>query len=281
MEYNLENPTIIDIIDSPIDIPVNREIDDVFVEKELHSSIDIPIGGIDDVFVEKETLLDHSSNKTIDTKKLNTSTIGGLIDDIFVGKETQLDYSKDEPIDTRKLDTSSGSGLIDEVFVEKEGMLDTQPKVNFTSSLKKNAKSNISREKINTSNLTTSKSKKMFKDMIRHDFVEKSYVEDIYGTLKGRRKWKIASDVLEALNHILIAISTVFAFAAGFFKEESEILTFVSACLNVIAMSSYRLSVYSANEFKERTEQVNEILNHIGVEEDLAKITLNPSIPNN
>lgn len=165
--------------------------------------------------------------------------------------------------------------MSDTVEEHSDTPLVIKPAINFgASSIKKEVTINDIPE-IHT-NLTNSKSKKMFKDMVRHDLIEKSYVEDIYGSLEGRHKWKITSDVLEALYHILIAISTVFAFAAGFFKNESEILTFVSACLNVFAMACYRISVYSAGEFKERTEQVNEILQHIGIDEDLAKINLNP-----
>ncbi|XWV25557.1 hypothetical protein QJ856_gp0197 [Tupanvirus deep ocean] len=106
---------------------------------------------------------------------------------------------------------------------------------------------------------------------IRTELVEKTYFDDVKYNIKSKSRWKITGDVTEALSHILTGVAAVLAFAAGFFDYKE--LSFVAGCLGTISIVLLQFSSYATKESKERTQQVNRILDRLGIDE-IADITI-------
>lgn len=110
-----------------------------------------------------------------------------------------------------------------------------------------------------------------FVTKIKKELVEKNYYDDVKSNLASKSRWKTIGDLSEAFSHILTGISAVLAFAAGFFDH--KILSFVAGCLATGSLVLLQFSSYSMKESKERTDQVNKILDKLGIEE-IANITV-------
>lgn len=114
-------------------------------------------------------------------------------------------------------------------------------------------------------------SKSNLAEKIKKELVETNYYNDVKYNIDGKSKWKIIADVTEALANVLIAVSTVLAFAAGVF--DYTLLSFLAGCAGTLAFSLLRFSSYSMMESKERTYQVNLLLKNLRID-PIADITI-------
>lgn len=113
-------------------------------------------------------------------------------------------------------------------------------------------------------------------DKIETELIEPTYYRDIKYNIWGKSSLKLVSDISEILSQVLLGMSVVFAFSAGFFNL--LVLAYVSGCLGTCSTVLSKFSSYTKSESKERTEQVNIILEKLGIEE-IPDIILNASNP--
>jgi hypothetical protein len=101
-------------------------------------------------------------------------------------------------------------------------------------------------------------------EKIRKELVAPSYYFDVKYNIRSKTRWKIASDVIEFFAQILVGASTILAFSAGYFDD--KILSFIAGAIGTLALVMLRFAVYAMNESKERTIQVNKLLEKLGIE---------------
>lgn len=100
-------------------------------------------------------------------------------------------------------------------------------------------------------------------DKIQKELIGTNDYEDIQRGLESRARWKLIADITEALGVMIAGIGTILAFASGFFKL--EILAFLAGCAGVVSMVFIKYSAYALNECRERTMQVNMVLDKLGM----------------
>lgn len=99
------------------------------------------------------------------------------------------------------------------------------------------------------------------KTKIMTQLIEPAYYNDTEKNIRAREKWKSISDISQTISKILAGISTVLAFAAGFFNI--TILSFIAGCLGTLSLVTQQFSQYSLNESKDRTLRINRILSNL------------------
>lgn len=109
---------------------------------------------------------------------------------------------------------------------------------------------------------------------IRTELIEKTYYNDIKYSIHGKSRWKCVGDITETISHIFIAFGIILAFAAGFFNI--EFLSFLSGSCTTAAMVFIKFSSYALKESKDRTEQVNLLIEQLGFN-DIPNIVINSS----
>lgn len=109
-----------------------------------------------------------------------------------------------------------------------------------------------------------------------NDMVEPAYVRDVKDALSGRFAWKRISEVCETSSKVLSGVSSIFAFAAGAYKYAS--LSFTAGCIGTVALVFMLFASYAAKESKERTQQLNMTLNHVGIR-GMPVIAIDPGVP--
>lgn len=87
--------------------------------------------------------------------------------------------------------------------------------------------------------------------------------KDIQDAVNGRLFWRKTGNIIEGIAHVLVGISAIVAFSAGFY--EHKWLTFLTACLNVVCVVMLRFSTYSIKESTERNKILSNILTSIGL----------------
>ncbi len=112
-------------------------------------------------------------------------------------------------------------------------------------------------------NIGNMRQNKELKNKISKELIEKTYYNDVKRNLRERCLCKCVGDISEALAHILSGVSIVLSFAAGFFNL--YILSFLAGCFGTISMILLACSSYSMKESKERTEEINIILDRLGI----------------
>lgn len=100
-------------------------------------------------------------------------------------------------------------------------------------------------------------------EKIRKELVEPNYYRDVEYNIISKSRWKIIADVTEAFGNILIAVAAILAFAAGFF--DYQLLSFFAGCTGTLSFTLLRFSSYSMKESWERTQQVNMLLEKLGI----------------
>jgi hypothetical protein len=112
---------------------------------------------------------------------------------------------------------------------------------------------------------------------IKTELVEKTYYDDVKYNIRSKSRWKIIGDVTEASSYVMTGIATILAFAAGF--SSNTWLSFVAGCFSTGSLVFLQFSSYATRESKERTQQVNKILDKLGIEE-IVDITIDSSEAN-
>lgn len=111
----------------------------------------------------------------------------------------------------------------------------------------------------------------IFQDIIKKE-VEKTYHNDIKYNLRSKSRWKFIGDVVEALSELCLLASTILAFSAGFY--DLMLLSYLAGLMGTISLSLIGFSNYAVKESRERTKQVNTLLDKIG-SETIPDITIN------
>lgn len=93
---------------------------------------------------------------------------------------------------------------------------------------------------------------------IQTDLINPSYYDDVEYNIYGKSQCKLLGDVFEAIAQISIGVCTILTFAAGVYNINT--LSFVAGAIGVVSLVFFRLSSYAMRESKERTEQINRIL---------------------
>jgi len=112
---------------------------------------------------------------------------------------------------------------------------------------------------------------------IIQDIIAPNYYEDVSELINSREKWRRVSNWFETIGKILMALSTIVAFASGYYNF--QILSFIAGSLGTISMACQQFSIYSVNESKERNNQVNKILKDLNIKrlKDLTDVDDNSS----
>lgn len=95
------------------------------------------------------------------------------------------------------------------------------------------------------------------------NLVKYSYKRDVSDTVHGRLSWRRWSNAAEAASKLLAGASTVLAFAAGVYSSDG--LSFAAGSLGTVSLVCMTLAAYAARESRERTDQLNAVLEHVGV----------------
>ncbi|AGF85577.1 hypothetical protein QJ854_gp205 [Moumouvirus goulette] len=111
----------------------------------------------------------------------------------------------------------------------------------------------------------------IFQDIIKKE-VEKTYHNDLKYNLRSKSRWKFIGDVVEALSELCLLASTILAFSAGFY--DLMLLSYLAGLMGTISLSLIGFSNYAVKESRERTKQVNTLLDKIG-SETIPDITIN------
>ena len=126
-------------------------------------------------------------------------------------------------------------------------------------------------------------------ERVLNGVINPSIEGEVVDLMGSRDNWRKIYNITEALGHILIVVSTVFAFAAGVYNELSS-LAFVSGCVSTISISLLKFSDYAAKESNERTSTLNKLLDRLDIKQlpkpiniGIAPIDYNvhPPTPNN
>lgn len=103
------------------------------------------------------------------------------------------------------------------------------------------------------------------REKIRKDLIETAYYNDVKYNIGSKSRWKCTADVTETLAHIIIAVGIMLAFAAGFFNI--QMLSFISGSMNTASLVFLRFSSYAMRESRERTYQVNRLIEKLGYDD--------------
>ena len=88
--------------------------------------------------------------------------------------------------------------------------------------------------------------------------IERAIVMELDTAITSRMRWKKVANCSEAIGHILICVAMISAFLAS--SYESQEVTIVSGCTNVVSLAFVRFSRYAADEAAEREEIINKII---------------------
>jgi hypothetical protein len=102
-------------------------------------------------------------------------------------------------------------------------------------------------------------------DKIMKELIEPTYYNEVKSYLSSRYRWKNIGDICEVFGKIFAGCSSVLAFSSGVFKI--DILSFLAGCFGIIALIFMQFSSYSMKESKERTDEINIMLNKLGISE--------------
>lgn len=104
----------------------------------------------------------------------------------------------------------------------------------------------------------TADTKKSIEELINY-----SYKRDVRDTIYGRFSWRKWSDFYEASSKVFSGVATIAAFAAGAYNDPH--LSFAAGTIGTVSLVFMTLAAYATKESKERTEQLNATLVHLGV----------------
>ena len=99
---------------------------------------------------------------------------------------------------------------------------------------------------------------------IKNELIDKNYYDEVNENIIWRNRWKRISDISETSAHILTGIAAILSFAAGFFN--SEYYSFTAGGVGTTSLVLTKFSNYAMSESKERTSNVNKILNKLGLD---------------
>lgn len=112
---------------------------------------------------------------------------------------------------------------------------------------------------------------------ITKNLVEPTYYNDVQTNISARKTWKQISDYTSATSKCFSGVSTILAFAAGFFQ--CMILSFIAGCFGTISLVLSHCSSYASAQCEKVTTDVNKILSELKITE-LVDVVTDPIISN-
>ena len=99
------------------------------------------------------------------------------------------------------------------------------------------------------------------------EYVAREVIEESRMLMRSRRRWKKVGDVCEALSKGLAGVGTVLAYAASAIQTQpaTDILAFTSGFVGTIGLTLFAYSSYSTQESRQRTQELNALLQSLGV----------------
>lgn len=99
------------------------------------------------------------------------------------------------------------------------------------------------------------------------DMIAKAYKGEVQSMIRWRDVWKKAGDTCEAVAKGLTGLSTVFAFASSAIRDPriADIFSFTSGSIGTVGLVLLTYSSYATKESRQRTTELNNVLNTIGV----------------
>ena len=85
----------------------------------------------------------------------------------------------------------------------------------------------------------------------------KATVHELDAAIKSRTRWTKVANCSEAMGHILICVAMIAAFLASAY--DSQEITIISGCTNVVSLAFVRFSRYAMDEARERAEIIRRI----------------------
>lgn len=95
------------------------------------------------------------------------------------------------------------------------------------------------------------------------EMIDALYVSDVASSSKGRTLWKKVADASEASSMAFSGLSSILAFASGFYNIPT--LAFVAGTFSTAALAFLTFSAYSVRESRERTARLNKTLDALGI----------------
>ena len=89
------------------------------------------------------------------------------------------------------------------------------------------------------------------------------YEASVKYNLCATRCWRFTSNLTEICGNIFILITTLLAFATGYF--ENYILAFVAGGVSTAAIMCFKFSSYASKESSERIKKINKILVELNI----------------
>lgn len=114
---------------------------------------------------------------------------------------------------------------------------------------------------------------------VENELINPDIKEEVIELLKSRKKWKKISNITETMGQVLIAVSTILAFAGGVYDENTG-LAFAAGCVSTTSLALLNFSKYSLGESNERNNLLNSLLIRINLQV-FPENTTNLLIPNN
>lgn len=99
-----------------------------------------------------------------------------------------------------------------------------------------------------------------FDTRVREEILNSHYFNDIKYNIRSKSRLKFLSDISQIFSYIFTSISIILTFATGYF--DNLYLSFAAGCLGTIGLVLLKISSYFMAESKERTKQVNILLQH-------------------
>ena len=93
--------------------------------------------------------------------------------------------------------------------------------------------------------------------------IEPAMVRDVRQTLCGRYAWRKANELSEGLAKLAAATACCLAFSAGMYPGHAG-LSFGAGCSSTLTLVLSMLATYAKNESRERTAELNLILESLG-----------------
>lgn len=118
----------------------------------------------------------------------------------------------------------------------------------------------------NTSRRPQTRTARLVSSEVR-DIIAGAYKNEVKSFVRWRDIWKRFGDSCEAISKGLTGVSAVLAFASSAIRDTrtADILSFTSGSIGTIGLVLLTYSNYAIKESRERTQELNTLLDRLGV----------------
>lgn len=97
--------------------------------------------------------------------------------------------------------------------------------------------------------------------LIEEQIINPYIADEIKKMFKLREQWITISNIMETLGNVFIVISTIFAFAGGYYEN----LSFVAGCINITSIMLIHFGSYAGKKSSEKNDAINMILSRVNI----------------